>query len=356
MGASPRVSVLMPVHNGERFVEEAVESILGQTFGDYEFIILDDGSTDDTGAILRRCADPRIVRIDQGHSGLAASLNRGLSVARGDYIARMDSDDRALPERLEREVAFLDRHPEVGIVGTAFRPIDQNGRVGELRRLPQEHIDIRWASLLANPFAHPTVAFRRDLLDRHGLSYDGWLAAVEDYDLWTRMLRHTRGANLREPLLHYREHGASVTGRQREMQLRNHDAIAFRTIREVISSSEISLSEVSRLRCLFTAGDERESGPESRRAEIAEHYLDLLDAFIELCPGEAGVGALRRREALRVARLALRPPLPSGWRRLLGRALAMDPGLPWRFLADLSMAAGRRLRRSLNATQPGPTR
>ncbi|PYT07395.1 MAG: hypothetical protein DMF49_08245 [Acidobacteria bacterium] len=226
--------------------------------------------------------------MDQGHSGLAASLNRGLSVARGEYIARMDSDDRALPERLEREVAFLDRHPEVGIVGTAFRPIDQNGRVGELRRLPQEHIDIRWASLLANPFAHPTVAFR--------------------------------------------------------------------TIREVISSSGISLSEVSRLRCLFTAGDERESGPESRRAEIAEHYLDLLDAFIELCPGEAGVGALRRREALRVARLALRPPLPSGWRRLLGRALAMDPGLPWRFLADLSMAAGRRLRRSLNATQPGRTR
>src|SRR2546422_7390532 len=120
MGASPRVSVLMPVHNGERFVEEAVESILGQTFGDFEFIILDDGSTDDTGAILRRCADPRIVRIDQDHAGLAASLNRGLSVARGEYIARMDSDDRALPGRVGGEGGFLGPAPEGGIVGTAF--------------------------------------------------------------------------------------------------------------------------------------------------------------------------------------------------------------------------------------------
>src|SRR5437867_9556704 len=112
MGGVPRVSVLMPVRDGERFVREAVESILGQTFQNFELLIVDDGSTDATPSILLEFTDPRLVRLRQDRAGLIAALNRGLDLARGEYIARMDADDIALPRRLERQVKFLDGNPE----------------------------------------------------------------------------------------------------------------------------------------------------------------------------------------------------------------------------------------------------
>jgi len=207
----PKVSVLMPVYNGERYVREALESILAQTFTDYEFIIVDDGSTDGTPFILAEYArqDPRIVLLTNGaNRGLVATLNRGLEAARGQYIARMDADDVSLPERLARQVAYLDQHPEVGVLGTNVAYIDSEGRFlnGGRPKDPQPLSPtlLQWLLLWRCAIYHPTVMLRRSILAETGLAYDPAFRHAEDRDLWTRLAPYTLIASLPEVLVYYR--------------------------------------------------------------------------------------------------------------------------------------------------------
>jgi glycosyltransferase involved in cell wall biosynthesis len=136
----PRITVLMPVHNGEPYLDASVRSILGQTYGDFEFLVIDDGSTDGSARILRAYQDPRFRIVENGRNlGVVETLNRGLSLSRGEYVARMDCDDESLPERLERQVSFLDSHPEVGVLGTSGDLIDGDGRFLAGFRYPLHH-------------------------------------------------------------------------------------------------------------------------------------------------------------------------------------------------------------------------
>jgi len=223
MNKNPRVSVLMPVYNGERYVRKAVESILNQTFTDFEFIIVDDGSTDHTWQILQDYAanEPRIVLVrNETNVGLARSLNRGLGLARGEYIARMDADDVSLSGRLTAQVSFLDEHAGVGVVGSAVQVIDADGSPGNVWRYPAMHALILWSLCFHAPLAHPTVVFRRAVVERVG-GYDDALLASEDRDLWQRLSSVTRLANLPEVYLLYRQHPNKVSCRHADMQLRN---------------------------------------------------------------------------------------------------------------------------------------
>lgn len=344
MSSSPCVSVVMPVFNGERYLDEAVRSILDQTFSDFEFIIIDDGSTDRTSAILKSYTDVRIKVVGQRHQGLIVSLNQGLAIARGEYVARMDSDDIAIAHRLERQVAFLTTHRGTGILGTACRIIDATARDLGLRQWPINDLEIRWTSLFSSPFGHPTVILRRDILTKHGLEYADVFHMVEDYDLWIRALNHTRGANLDEPLLKYRVHGDRVTSKFRDQQLRNHDVVALRAIREQLPEFVITPEQVSQLRELFVGGSGPSRDLQAHRATLAATYLDLLDAFVSHHPGEPGLQGLQRQEALNVARLVFRWPLQAGCVRIGRRLMAMHPGLPWSYSVHLWNAACRRLR------------
>lgn len=337
----------MPVYNCERFLREAVESILSQTFCDFEFIIVNDGSTDSTSAILKNYTDMRVTLVDRKHQGLVASLNQGLALAWGEYVAIMHGDDVALPTRLERQVGFLCQHLEVGILGTACRLIHVDGWDIGLQSWPVSDLDIRWTSLLASPFGHPTVMMRRRVVVESGLNYSESFGA-EDYDLWTRLLNYTRGANLREPLLKYRVHSESRTGKHRQIQLEEHDAIALRTIREQLPEFAISAEQVSQLRALFVGGREFTPVSDLQRVAMANLYLDMFENFISRHRGEPGLKALQRQETLRVARLVLRPPLQPGWMRIVGRLLTMAPSLP------LLKVVGRRLgRHALNVLVRG---
>jgi hypothetical protein len=350
MSASPCVSVVMPVFNGERYLEEAVRSILDQTFSDFEFIIIDDGSTDRTRAILKSYTDGRIKVVDQRHRGIIASLNQGLAIARGQYVARMDSDDIAMPDRLDKQVAFLRANPEIGILGTACQLIDAHGRVLALRQWPLDDLGIHWASLLSSPFGHPTVMLYREILIKNGLKYTEAFQMVEDYDLWARALNYTRGRNLREPLLQYRVHDDHITSKFREVQLRNHDLVALCAIREQLPDFAITSEQVSQLREMFVGGSEPSRDLQARRAALARTYLDLLNAFVNHHPGEPGLEALQCEEALKVARLVFRWPLQPGSVRIGRRLMAMYPGLPWSFSGHLWSAVYRRLRpRALNS-------
>ena len=166
--SSPTVSVIMAVYNGQPLLKEAVRSILGQTFEDFEFLVVDDGSTDGSGELLQSFEDPRIrVITNAGNRGLTASLNRAIEQARGDYVARQDADDFSHPTRLARQVGYLDAHPDTALLGTWYRKADGQNRFLGLRKLPIDHTRIRWSLLFFCPFAHTSVMFRRRLvLDR----------------------------------------------------------------------------------------------------------------------------------------------------------------------------------------------
>jgi hypothetical protein len=210
----------MSVHNGGRWLRAAMESVLAQTWRDLEFLILDDASTDDSAAQIESYRDPRIrlIRLPE-NIGLTRCLNLGLREARGELIARHDADDLSSPERFARQVAFLDAHPDVSLVGTQARLVDAEDRSRGVRDLPLDAISIRWLSLLDNPIIH-TAAMIRTAVARDELGgYDETFPCCQDYDLWARMLARHPAANLRERLVTIREHAGSISAtRQRDAQ------------------------------------------------------------------------------------------------------------------------------------------
>lgn len=209
---APEVTVLMSVHNGEDHLKKALDSILAQTLRDFELLVIDDGSTDGTPAILAACGDPRIKVVRQENRGLAAALNRGLDLARGRYVARMDADDVCLPERLERQVAFMEAHPEVAISGGWVRA--QGGGRDQAWRCPTHAAEVRCRLLFHSVLAHPSVMIRKEAVLREGLYYDEAFRYAQDYDLWQRASRRLGVANLGEVLLDYRVGGWQGEGKR----------------------------------------------------------------------------------------------------------------------------------------------
>ena len=202
-----KVTVLMPVYNAAPFMREAMDSILDQTFQDFEFLIIDDGSTDNSAAIVRSYADPRIRFVqNERNLKLTATLNRGLELARGEYVARMDADDISLPERLAKQAAFLDAHPSVGIAGVWAMAF---GEAQFKIPHPADPERIRAKLLFDSALVHPAVLMRRSALNAHGLCYRP-LGHFEDYDLWQRAARVFPLANLPEYLFRYRVSGGSA--------------------------------------------------------------------------------------------------------------------------------------------------
>ena len=208
---SPRVSVVLPVRNEERYIGGAVGSILRQTFGDLELIVLDDGSTDRTSEIVAAMAagDGRVKLVSTEGRGLVHALNAGVALARGTYIARMDGDDIARPERLARQVSELDSRPSLGVLGTRVQYIDADGRPVGVWEVPVGTRLVHWALAFGTPIAHPSVMMRRSLLP--AAPYRTLDAHAEDYDLWVRLSRRTTLDNLAETLLERRVHGSSIS-------------------------------------------------------------------------------------------------------------------------------------------------
>ena len=214
------VSVVMSVFNGERFLGEAVESILAQSFADFELIVINDGSSDASGKILDtfRKQDPRVCVYEQENKGLVESLNRGCSLAQGRYIARMDADDIAIPERLALQVGFMEESPTVGVLGGAVQIVNKAGKGLTISRNPSSDHDIRAALLHGSPFWHPTVLMRKDALDKVG-GYRKAFVEAEDYDLWLRLAEHYQLRNLDSVLLKYRLHPFQVSVTKRKQQV-----------------------------------------------------------------------------------------------------------------------------------------
>lgn len=225
----PRVSVLMSVYNGDQYLEDAIESILNQTFTDFEFIIVDDGSLDSSPSLLARYQqrDPRVLihRLDRNRV-LSAVLNFGINLARGEYIARMDADDISLPNRLQEQVAFMDAHPEVGVCGTWVELIGEFA--GQVWKSPKQHDAICARLIFCNNIAHPSVMLRLSVMQLYGLKYDESIAYGQDYDLWSRALPFVKFAIIDAILLQYRLHASSITSTRRAQQIQTDKLIYAR--------------------------------------------------------------------------------------------------------------------------------
>ena len=198
-GHIPTVSVLMSVYNGEQFLGEAVESILDQTYRDFEFIVVNDGSTDKTRNILRSYNDRRIVLIHRQHAGLPEALNHGLSMARGTYIARMDADDISLLERLAYQVQFLEENPYAGLVGCQYYEINYQGDIVQQCQLPTENEHLQKSLKAGNQFVHGAVVFRKACIKAVG-GYREFFRFAQDFDLWLRIAQQYQCANIALPL------------------------------------------------------------------------------------------------------------------------------------------------------------
>jgi glycosyltransferase involved in cell wall biosynthesis len=210
----------MSVFNGEEFLAEAVDSILNQTFRDFEFIVINDGSTDGSGAILDSCQkkDSRLRVYNQENKGLVESLNRGCSLAQGQYIARMDADDIAVRNRLMWQLDFMKEHREVAVLGGAVEFIDASGQPLYISRYPVGDREIKSALGEGCPLWHPTVLMRTDVFVwAHG--YRMSCADAEDYDLWLRIAERAQLANLTTVLLRYRVHPGQVSQRKLKQQM-----------------------------------------------------------------------------------------------------------------------------------------
>ena len=206
----PKISVIMPAYNAEKYLKEAIDSILTQTFADFELIVINDCSKDATEQIILSYDDSRVVYLkNEQNLGVAGTLNRGLSVAQGEYVARMDADDISEPQRLQVQLKFLEAHPQVVMCGSHVTVFFDTGEQ-RVCYYPTNDGQIRAVLLFACPFAHPSVMLRTNVLRDHGLHYDEEFEKVEDYRLWTKLAEYGKLANLPEPLLRYRKHPQQV--------------------------------------------------------------------------------------------------------------------------------------------------
>lgn len=209
---SPVLSIILPVYNGQQYVAEAINSILSQSYKDFELIILDDGSSDGSAAIIEKFNDSRIRSYQHSNKGLAATLNRGISLARGDYIARQDQDDVSFLARLEKQIAFLDANPSVGMVGASAEIWVGHERTKRLLSHPADDAVLRFGLLFDNYFVHSSVVMRRAVLDKvGGYCEDRSRQPPEDYELWSRIMRKYKVANLPDVLMAYREVPGSMS-------------------------------------------------------------------------------------------------------------------------------------------------
>ena len=207
------ISVILPVYNGAKYLSDSITSILSQTFKDFELIIVDDGSTDDTISIIKQFNDNRMRLFEnENNRGIVFTLNRGIDEAVGKYIVRMDADDIACPDRLKIQHEFMEKNPEIAVCGTFVKRFGSILRGGVLK-LPITDDEIKARMLFENSFAHPTVFIRKEVLDRHQLRYNEENSGAEDYGLWVEMMKKSlHFANIPKQLLRYRVSGWSISG------------------------------------------------------------------------------------------------------------------------------------------------
>lgn len=211
---SIKISVLLSVYNGDKYLGEAIDSILGQTFKEFEFLIVDDASTDNTLDILSQYKekDPRVKIIsNEINKGLTYNLNLMLGIAKGAYIVRMDADDIASLNRLQVQYDYMESHSEIGVCGSYIETFDQQSGKKQSVKFPETDVEIRAFAFFQSPFCHPSTIIRKAIIDKYHLQYPVKYIKGQDYALWIDLLKYTKGSNIPQVLLRFRRHENCVS-------------------------------------------------------------------------------------------------------------------------------------------------
>jgi glycosyltransferase involved in cell wall biosynthesis len=284
----------MAVHNGERYVKSAIDSILSQTLDDFEFIVIDDCSNDTTPNILKSCGDARIkVLRNEIRCGLASSLNAGLEVARGKYVARQDADDISLPHRLEEQLRYLMVNPETALLGTWAELIDEKGHLTGEHCPVLQSPKLKWVMLFHNKMTHSSVVF--DTEKTKGLGgYDPCVAFAQDYDLWCRIMKTHEIAILPQKLVRLRYHPYSISSIHKEAQDHSSEMIVLRNVKWYCTDA-VTLRDIRILRSILQYTPIAE--PDSLLSSV--HILEeVFGGFMNSCqPHSPGHKALKHEYA-----------------------------------------------------------
>jgi len=311
----PRVTVLLPVYNGERHLRAAIDSVFAQTFDDFELLIVDDGSTDGSLAIVRSYTDPRVRLVARGvNLGLVATLNEGLGLARGEFIARQDADDLLRPERLATQVRYLDAHPSVAAVGAAVQLLTDDGRVVGSWAYPGHAITTRWALLFNSPLAHSATTFRAARIRELG-GYSGRLPHVEDYELWSRLVLTDEVLSVPDVLQGYRLSEEGVSRRQEARQMGSRLRLARENMTQLLGH------DVTDEALEAVIGNSRFAGQEQALAGL-DLITELWRAFLQAHPMSPDI-TVAARDLYFHALLGLLARVPTPMRQRLvlsGRA------------------------------------
>lgn len=326
MRGPPLVTVLMCVHDGERFVGEAIRSVLRQSWTDFEFLIVDDGSRDRTPEIIAAFQDPRIRLLRNAQNlGLTRSLNRGLADARGTLVARQDADDVSHPERLEAQVAFLRSNPGVVLVGTQARTIDEHGRVSRPPGSERASTDagIRLQLMFDNAFVHTSVLFHRGIVWEELGGYDESYRTGQDFELWSRVAARYPVRNLARSLVDRGFHSGSMGARYGTDHERGSRAIVTDNLRRCLQLTDVP-PEWPRL--ISSLHVNRAPGTESDLSGLAAVADEIFARFVEIHPEERTNREIRRVLAGKMGQVACRL---TGCRRraalrAFGRACRLD--------------------------------
>lgn len=297
---NPKVTIIMPVYNGEKYLQEAIDSILQQTFKDFVFLIINDGSTDGTDKILQSYNDKRIkIMNNEKNIGLTKSLNKGLKLARGEYIARQDADDISFPERLEKEVLFLDQNKNIALVGTYYYIINEKGRMLNTIKLLTKSEEIKIGLLKGNQFGHGSVMFRAECIKEVGY-YREELGPAEDYDLWLRISDRYNMENIPEPLYKWRINIESVSIKKKVL-IGKYTLLAVELAKErrKLGKDKLQILKKEEINDFLDSYLNSKSGYQSKK-EIAQNYcfwgvillngkdykgaLQLLSKSLFICP------------------------------------------------------------------------
>lgn len=302
----PRVSIIINVHNGEGYIRPAIQSILNQSFDDFELIVVNDGSTDSTADLVRNYLDPRIRLVENQTSiGIPKAINRGIGFARGEYIAHQDADDISYPLRLVRQVEFMDAHPDVAGIGTRFVIINKRGQTihywpGDMA-LPVTQLGIRWAMLFARGFLHSSFMFRRKVAWDELNGYDEDCPRVQDYEFWSRLAMRHNILNLPEALVGFRRHAGSNT-RVNPIPVDTFERLIRRTMQQTLESvivpSDDWIHNYSALVLSPVVPGRREAG------ELITGLRAIYTRFGQIHPEAIHLGEIKREYAFQLTTLA----------------------------------------------------
>ncbi len=311
----PLVSVVIPIYNAESYLPQAMDSLLEQTYIDWDAWLIDDGSTDRSSDIIEKYArkDNRVRGMLQTNQGTSAALNVGLEVAMGRYVACMHADDMMDPRRLEIQVGQMEADPAIVICGSGYYTIDPEGVKGMIQSPPHTDTAIRWEALFHCPFAHPSVMLRLDTIHEHRLRYSPD-TVVEDYDLWTRLLPLGKGINITEPLLYYRIHPDQAS-QVKATKMSMHAGKVSQAQLERLGI-HLPMEQVQMLRAWYQRFPER---LDDDHEPIVLALLETLERFGRLPEIDRGIYQVIRGRWLTRLMLTSRGGLRSSWRKYIHR-------------------------------------